>query len=323
MTHIGRLEWFWIALEDTRWVAKAPSIFIKQIDANFKDVYENETDESAIWQIMSSSWVERTKQSAEWEISAILSANSIWYFLTNIIWTPTSAETAWGWAYKHIFENENSNQKRSFTISKKTPLTSKQYVLWMLASLWISTKVWESIIAKFNMKSKSSVDWSVTKAYTMDSKFYAKHLKIYQADTIALLDSATPICISSFELNFVQPLEEDYCMWSWVELWDLYNTDLQTEISVERTKKNMIFEDRAKSNETKATRIEIIDTSKTIWTWDNPTIKIDIAKTTVDEYEQSWALSEVVKESFKLKAQYDESNWKYIDIDVVNEVATY
>ena len=51
----------------------------------------------------------------------------------------------------------------------------------------------------------------MTKAYVEDYRFYAKHLNIYEADTLALLDSATPICMSDFELNFIQPIEEDYC----------------------------------------------------------------------------------------------------------------
>lgn len=323
MTHSGKLEWFWIALEDTRWVAKAPSLWLKQIEANFQDSYENSVDESAVWNIINSVWSERTKEMAEWEISVILSANSIWYFLTNIIWTPTSVETVWTWAYQHSFANEDVNTKRSLTFSKKTPLTAKQYALWMLASLWISTKVWESIIAKFNAKSKAWADWTLTKAFAMDSKFYAKHLKVYVADTLAWLDWASATCLESFEFNFLQTLEDDYCIWNGVELNDLFNTDLQTEISVERKKKDSTFEDRAKSLDYKAMRVEIIDTTKTIWVSDNPTIRIDIARHTIEEYESSWALNEIVKESFKVKAHYDEENDKYIDIDLINEVSSY
>ena len=323
MSYIWRLEWFGVALEDTRWVVQAPAIFIPQVEANFQDMYENVADESALWVITSSSWIERTKQSAEWEIQAILSANSIWYFLRNIIWTATSAETSWGWAYEHNFSDEMTNEKKSMTITKITPLWTKQYAFWMLTSLWISTKVWEQIIAKMWIKSKSGIAWSEIKAYTEDYKFYAKHLNIYEADTLAWLDSATPICLSDFELNFIQPLEEDYCLNSWVEIANLYNTDLQTEMSVTRVKRDTTFEDRAKSLSMKAMRIEIIDTSKTIWVSDHPTIIIDIAKTNIEEYETSSPLWEIVKESFKIKAHYDLANWKNIDVKVINEITSY
>jgi len=321
--HIWRLEWFWVALETTRGTIVAPAIFIPQVEATFQDMFENVADESALWVITSSSWAVRTKEAAEWEIQAILSANSIWYFLRNIIWASTSAETSWTWAYEHNFTDEVTNEKKSLSITKITPLSTKQYALWMLTSLWISTKVWEQIIAKMWIKSKAWATGTATKNYVEDYKFYAKHLNIYEADTLAWLDWASKLCLSDFELNLIQPLEDDYCFSNWVELSNLYNTDLQTEMSATKVKRDTTFEDRAKSLSMKAMRIEIIDTSKTIWVEDHPTIIIDIAKTNIEEYETSSPLWEIVKESFKIKAHYDLSTWKNIDVKIINEITSY
>ena len=52
----------------------------------------------------------------------------------------------------------------------------------MVSALGISASVGEAVIAKIEMRAKAGATASLTKAYTEDFKFYAKHIEILLDD---------------------------------------------------------------------------------------------------------------------------------------------
>lgn len=323
MTHIWRLEGYGIAKESTRGTAVDPSIWVQQTEANFEWAVENVQDESALWVLMTTSESERVKQYAEWEIGGILSVKSVWYFLLSLLGSVSSAETAGTWAYQHDFSMNNTNSKQSLTISKKTPIGWERFALAMVESLWISANIWEAVMMKAWLRAKAWATASLTKTYAADNKLYAKNVTIKLADTVAWLDGASAICIESVELNLTQELEDGFCFTSWVDLWDIFNKGFSIDWTFTKLKQDTTYEDYVKNGTVKAMRIQIIDTSTTIWVSDNPTFTVDIAKVTFEDHESDGGLNDIMRENLTIKWHYDLANSSDIDIKVINEQSSY
>lgn len=323
MTHIWRMEGYGIGKESVRGTAVDPSIWVKQTDANFEDTVENVQDESALGVLMTTSESERTKQYAEWEIEWILAITSVGYFLLALLWSVSSAETSWTWAYQHSFSMNNTNSKQSMTISKKTPIGGERFALAMISAFGLSANIGEAVMMKAALRAKVWETASLTKAYTVDKTLYSKSVTIKLADTVAWLDAASALCIENVELNLTQELEDGFCFTSWVDLWDIFNKGFSIDWSFTKLKQDTTYQDYVKDGTIKAMRIQIIDTNTTIGVSDNPTVTIDIAKVTFEDHESDGGLNDIMRENVTFKGHYDLANASDIDIVIINEQASY
>lgn len=322
MTHIWRLEGYGIAKETTRGTAVDPAIWVQQTEANFEDMTENVQDESSLGVLMNTSESERTKQFAEWELSWILAITSVWYWLLALLWSVSSAAAS-AWAYQHDFSMDNTNSKPSLTLSKKTPVQGLRFANAMVASLGIAANVWEAVIMTTWVRAKVGATASLTKAYAVDNKLYAKHVTIKLADTVAGLDGASALCIENVELNLTQELEDGFCFESGVDLGDIYNKGFSIDWTFTKLKQDTTYSDYVLNGTVKAMRIQIIDTSTTIGASDNPTVTIDIAKVTFEDHESDGGLNDIMRENLTFKWHYDLANSSDIDISVINEQSSY
>ena len=73
-----------------------------------------------------------------------------------------------------------SNSKPSLTISKKTPQNAESFANAMVSSLGISASVGEAVMMKAALRAKAGETATLTKAYSQDKKFYAKHVEILE-----------------------------------------------------------------------------------------------------------------------------------------------
>lgn len=323
MTHIWRLEGYWVALESTRWTAVDPTIWVHQTEADFEDVFEKVMDESALWVNTNTSESRKIKQYAQGWIGWILAITSIGYILKSLLGAVSSAETTGTWAYEHAFSTSSVNTKPSVTISKKTPISGLRYALWVVESLGISAKVGEAVMMKAWVKAKAWVTATLSKSYTSDNKLYAKNVTIKLADTVAWLDGASALCLESFELNLTQELEDGFCFTSGVDLSDIYNKGFSIDGSFTKVKQDETYKDYVKNETYKAMRIQIIDTDTTIGVSDNPSVIIDIARISFEEHAQDGGLNDIIRENLTIKWHYDLANSSDLDITVINETASY
>lgn len=324
MAYIGRMEGYWIGKESTRGTAVSPDLWIPHTEASFQDKIETQADESSIGVLLNSTELEKTKQYSEGEIKGMLATNGVGYLLLAILGQVTSNGTVWGGgAFEHDFSMSETNSKPSFTITKKTPLGTKQFALGMLSALNITANVGEAVMVGANVMAKAGEDTTATKAYAVDNKLYAKHLRVKIGDTIADLDSASGSCFETIELALTQELEDEFCFNSGSDLGDIFNKSFGITGSISRIKSDLNFETYAKDSVYKAMRIEIIDTNVTIGTSDNPTVRIDLARVSFEMPEDDNGLDEVVRESIAFTGHYDVANSKDIDVKVINTITSY
>lgn len=209
------------------------------------------------------------------------------------------------------------------TISKKTPIGSERFALAMISAFGLSATAGEAVMMKAELRAKSGASSSLTKAYTQDYKLYAKHVTIKLADDVASLGAASSLCIENFELNLTQELEDGFCFESGVDLGDIFNKGFSIDGTLGKIKKDTTFKDYVKNGTSKAMRIEIEDTSKTIGSSDNPKITIDISKVTFEDYESDGGLNDIMRESMTIKGHYDLANDSDIAVSVVNTTSSY
>ena len=324
--YIGRLKWYWIWKESVRWTAVAPTFWIQQNEADFDNTVEKIIDESAVWVLMNSSESNNIKQYATWNINWILPSNWIWLFLLSLLWSVSSAPTSWGgWAYEHDFSMNNINSKQSLTVALKTPIEELRYALAMIWSMVISANMWEAVMFKALLRAKFWTTSSLTKAYVEDNKFYSHNVTIKIADDLAWLDAALGECIETFELSLTQELEDWFCFKSWRDLDDIHNKAFSIDLTLWKIMRNTTYQEYVEDTPEvyKAMRIEMTDTSKTIWTSDNPTIQIDIAKVSFDKHEPEGPIDDVERESLTCKGHYDLANSDDLTIKVINTTTSY
>ena len=323
MTHIWRLEWYGVGKESARWTSVAPAIWIHHDEADFEDTIEKVIDESSLWKLMVSSASNKTKQYANWEIGGIMPSTSIGFFFLSLLWTVASAETAGTWAYEHDFSMNNVNNKQSLTISKETPIQGLSFALAMVEALTVSANVGEAVKMKAWLRAKAWAVATLTKNYVEDNKFYAHMINIKLADTVAGLDGASALCIENIELSLTQELEDGFCFESGVDLGDIYNKGFAIDGTFGNIRQNITFDNYVKDETYKAMRIEMIDTSKTIWVSDNPTVQIDLARVSFEDHDEESGINDVVRETTTFKGHYDLANNLDINIKVINELSAY
>ena len=323
MKYIWRLINIWFWKEITRWTAAAVSKWTPKTSMTFDEKTEKVMDESSLWVITTSNAAHQVKEWAEWTIEMNLWVESIALPLLSLMWSVSSTETTWTWAYEHTFSLVNNNTHQSLTIWIKDPVIDRQFPLSMIESMTISAEVGSFVTVSMEYKSKKWVSWTQTVSYVTDYNLLAKSWIFKIADNLSWLDAAWSKCIQSFEITISKNLEDIYCIWS-IEPSDYINKNVTIEWSFvavyenETDYKNSVFND-----DTKALRLQLVDSNTTIWVSDNPTLTLDLAKTSFTEWEKTMWNDEIITQTLTFNWMYSLADSSSININLINETASY
>lgn len=313
--------WFW--KETTRGTAVAISKWTPKISCDFDEKFENIIDESSIGVILDSNEAHVSKRWAEWKIEGNIWVEAIWLPLLSLFGTVSTAETVGTGAYNHAFSILSSNQHPSLTIWLQDPIADYKFPLAMISKATISAKVWEFVTYSLEFMAKKGETATNTVTYTADYALLAKHWTFKLATNLAWLWAASAKCIQSFEITISKNLEDIYCLGT-VEPSDFVNKQFTIEWSFEA-----IYEDEATYKNIalawteQAIRFAMIDTSKTIWVSDNPSLTIDLAKASFSEWSRDMGNDTVVNQSVKFKGLYSIADASAITASLINTTASY
>lgn len=323
MKYIGRLVNVGFWKESVRGTPVAVTEWTKKTAMSFQDKLEKTPDESSQGSIVSTSDYFLTKEWSEWDIEQNLGIEAIALPLLSLMGSVSSAETVWTGAYAHSFSLTDSNLHQSLTIWVKDPVVDYQFALSVIDSMTISAEVWGLVTVTMTFKGKKSEGWSQTVAYTTDYTLLAKHLNFKVAENLAWLDAADTKCLQSFEITITKNVEEQFCLWS-ISPEDYTNNNATIEWSFVAVYENDTdYKDVAFSDTVKALRVSMVNTDKTIWVSDNPTLVIDLAKASLTEWEKGQGNDERVTQTVTFWASKSQADDTTIDIDLINETATY
>ena len=140
--------------------------------------------------------------------------------------------TASGTKYSHLFEVNETNQHQSLTIGLADDTQDKQFPLAMVDSLELNATTWDFVKATASFKSQKGIDATLTPSYSEDIALLWKNVKVYLADDLAGLASATALSASSVSLTINKNLEDVDVLWSVIPQ-DFCNTQFWVEGTLE------------------------------------------------------------------------------------------
>lgn len=310
--------------ETVRWTAVAPAVWMPKTALSFDTKLETIQDESSIWVIVDSVNWYVTKEWSEWSVEANVWIESIAYPLLSTFWSVTSAAASAG-AYTHTFTLDNSNEHQSITVWVNDPVSDTAFPLAMVESMTISAEVggFATLSVEFKAKKGETPGSSYTVSYTNDKYLLAKDGSFKTSSNLAWLDWASAKCIQSFEITFNKNLEDVYCL---ADVWpaDYINKQFSIEWSFTAIYQNESdYKDVALAGTEQAIRFELKDTSTTIWTTDNPTLKIDLAKCNFSEWSKWNWNDELVNQTVSFKWLYSIDDAKAVEVELTNETTSY
>lgn len=317
MKYIGRQINVGFGIEAVRGTQVAVQWWQPKTDLSFDDKNETIQDESSIGVLIDSRDSFIVKKFAEWKIGANIEVNQIGYVLLGLLGSVSTSVDSTG-AYLHNFTLANSNQIQSLTVGMNDPVLGNiSFPLAVVEEMTISAEEWQQAIFKIKMKSKSSKSASHTVSYNVDNKLLARHSVFKLANNLAGLDSATGICLKSFEITFTKNLEEDFCL-SNVDVNDFINKQFSIEWSFtayfDSTALRTIQIDGTKQ----AVRYELEDTNTIIGASSSPSLRIDLPLVAFTEFSRSLNNDDVVTQTLKFKGLYSMADGEAVSIELVN-----
>lgn len=314
MGYIWRKINVWFAKETTRWTAVAPSIWTPKASLDFEDKSEKVIDESSIGVIEDSFDWHVVKEYAEGNFECNVYANSIGYLLLNLFGAVSTTSSSG--KYTHAFTVAETNAHQSLTIGLADDTQDRQFALAMLDSLDVNASVWDFVKATASFRSKKSTTASLTPSYSTDIALLGKHVKVYIADDLTWLSTATAISAISSTLTISKNLEDVDVLWSTVPE-DFCNTQFWVEWTLELKWDNETYKTIYQNWVKKAMRIEIADSVNWV------SLTFDLASVIMTEFAKTQDNDALVKQSLTFKALYSMSDSSMISAKLINTHSSY
>jgi len=238
--------------------------------------------------------------------------------------TSTSVDTTTYMNAKwHFFSRQNDNAHPTFTIYDTDPVGQKRSSYGMVNSLEITCEVWDyaKFTAEFRGK-KMETTTTQNPTYTTQTEFISRDVKVYFANTEALLNSATGSCLQNFKVNFNKNLKEIQCFWS-DDIDSIHNQQFTIDGDMEAIFDSETLRDYVTASTKKAFRMEMINaTVPPIVAGIYPSIIIDGMKAGFNSWDKSDANNDIVTQTLWYSGQFDTTTNATVEILLITDTAT-
>jgi len=240
--------------------------------------------------------------------------------MTNGTWTATvggvTANTAVKW---HFFSRKNDNNNQTYTLYSDDPVGASYTPYAMIDKFSISCAVGDYVNFEASWKGKKLVSTTTqSPAYTSGNPFLAKFAHVYFADTEALLNAASAVCMQNFKLNVNKNLTDTQCFGS-VDIDTINNQQFTVDWDLEALFADTTLQAYVTASTKKAARFSMINTEVTaLVTGIYPAIYIDVAKAGFNDWKKSDDLNGIVKQTMGYKGIYDVANLMTMEILMLN-----
>ena len=323
MVEIGRLQNIWFGKEVTAGTQVTPTVWLPKVSGDLKPIVEKAIEDSSYWVIdeRSNSYV--TKKSSEITLWGNARDLTIWHLLLWAFWAVSSSVKSWETVvYEHNFSRENSNNHQSYSIWLQDESITEAISFAMLDTLDINAEAWGFVTFDASLKGRTVTSGaSQTPSYVTENEFIAPYTKIYFADDLAWLDWASETKLLRVKLWFVKNLI-DIAKNGTTEV-DFHNQQFWVSWDFDAVFEDATFRDYVLNGTKKAMRIEIINTNANIWVGSNPTIQIDMAQVSFDEWSRSSDNNWIINETIWFIPEYNLWEAKTVTAKLINTQATY
>lgn len=310
-----------IGIETQRGVAVKPIYWFPRTDYAVQPKMEVKNDEGNVGTLVSSIDSHVTKQWSEWSFWGKVYPNGIGYFLYCVLGKVNTVAS--GSNYKHTFSVEEVNTHPTFTLATHDPVADFEYPLTVVESIQLSAEVGGDYMVSVNTKGRKGQTPATpnTTNFVNEESFVATDIKVYIADNASGLDTADNICLQSFDVVINKNTEAIECL-SLEDPKDYINKQITIEGGLEMYWEDNTYRDIAFNDIAKALRIEAIDKSILI-NGANPELTIDLPKVKINDWTDTVALGDTIKQSIKFTAHYSIADSKAINIELINTKSSY
>jgi len=320
--HIGRLVEAAIAIETSRGVGKAPVYSLGKTEYSLFDKTVDVRDDSSRGRIEDSQDKYVVEKYAMGSISGILGGNSALYLLHLAFGGTPTVGAAVDSRYPWTLVFANTNQHASASLLIKDGNQTQMHKLVMLNSLEITIEQEEAVryTAEFISKRAVTSTQSIP-TYVEDYKFTKRKSKIYLADVVGNLASATRLSLKSFKLTINKNLVRDGSIGT-VEPEDILNQQLSIEGELKLNYNDQTYRNYMLNGTYRAMRL-FMEAEKLVGSSAYPDVTLDFSKMDFFGWEPEAPNDEIVQNAINFKGNYDLTTGKSLNAGTVrNALAT-
>lgn len=301
---IGRKVEAAIAIETSRGVGKAPVYSLGKTEYSLYDKTVDVRDDSSLGRIEDSNDKYVVEKYAMGSISGILGGNSALYLTHLAFGGSPSVGSVSDSRYPWTLALANTNQHASAALLIKDANQTVMHKLVMLNSLEITIEQEEAVryTAEFIAKKAVTSTQSIP-TYVEDYKFTKRKSKIYVADVVGNLASATRLSLKSFKLTINKNLVRDSGIGT-VEPEDILNQQLSVEGELKLNYSDQTYRNYMLNGTYRAMRL-FMEAEKLLGSTSYPDMTLDFAKMDFFGWEPETPNDEIVQNSLNFKSNYD------------------
>lgn len=305
---IGKQIELGVAVENARGVAETTaSKWVKKITANIVEKATKTVDESTRNVLADSLGARVTQKWVEGDIEGNLHADVIGYFFYGLFGSEAVSEVQASTVYDHTFTMDNTITHPSLSIfGKDGSAYQNVFSNCMIGSLELTASPDSFVKFTASIIGKEATANTDTASYDTEYDFIGRDVVIKIADTLNGLAQATAIPVKEFNVTFDKGLVADYVLGSY-NPDDIYNTQMNIEGEVTLNLSDATYKTLMLGDTYKYMSVAITGT-QTIGSASNPTITFTFYRVSVLEWSRDDNASELVPQTIKFKAFYNETD---------------
>lgn len=322
MEIIGRQVEFGVAIESVRGTAKTTADkWLRKTTANVVERALHVVDDSTRGKLEDVEGRRVVQKYIEGEVSGILHADLLGYFLANIYGVVVTS-TVSGSVKSHIFNLGQNIQHPSLTLFAKDGSVQQQvFDNSMINTLEISATIEDYVRYTANFTSTKATANTATPSYGTDYDFISRDIVIKTADTEAGLTGATALKVKDVKITFDQGIIRDHIVGSYFAD-DIYNSKMMIEGEFTLNLSDTTFKALYLADTAKYMSITITGTAD-IGTGNYPTITVLLNKVMFMDWNRSGGADELITEPISFRAFYNATDSKQSQVTLKNLTASY
>lgn len=211
----------------------------------------------------------------------------------------------------------------SFTIASEDKNEEVRYPGAVLNELTISAQTGSYATFTSSWLGRQSSPSTVTPAFTQETRFRPQDVKLYFADTVANLDSATKFCATDFTFTIGNNISPTFCLGTQDPEYD--PGVLGLDLTLNKTYVNTSFKDMVMGTDPKAFRIEMVRSDVSIGTVTptNPSVVIDFEPGLFTDWSREGGLDDMLTEAINYKPLRSFTTGKALSMKITNTETSY
>lgn len=322
MTIDGRFIEIGVAVEASRGVAEATvDRWAKNVEANVISRTQKAVDDNKRGVLEDSEGARVVREWFDGDLSGILHADMVGYFLLNIYGSVESTLVGSG-VYEHVFNTLQSIEHPTLTIFRRdSTIARAKYAGAVVNTLEISASTDDYVRFVANLIAKSEASHALSSTYADEYDFIGKDITVKIAATEGGLAGATATKVKNVSIKYDLGAISDFVLGS--ENPDsVYNAKKSIMIEFTKNFDDTTFEDLFKSDDYKYMSVTI-EGDANLGGGNPPSITWVFNKVQVQDWERAGGQDALVEETVTLKAFYNEDDAKQDEVTLQNLTTAY